>query len=127
MAELNELLEKRASLAKELDGLDGTIKEMTDLPYGWEIDSGHGHMAGGVTLWGSVDDGDGRREQVSICAYSGSQGSGFFIKDHERGTESPHVDREAVKAALRILDIKDAEWKKKMDEDRAERERKRGV
>lgn len=111
--ELQEKLDKRKALAAELEALDADIRESTMLPYGWSIDPGTGHMAGGVTLWGSAIDGEGgSEEEVSICVYGGSQGAGFFIRDHDRGTTSPHVDPEAVKAALRILDLKNKALRK---------------
>ena len=107
MPTLDEMVAQRKRLRDELAAVDEQIREHTDLPEGWEIDPGNGLMAGGVTLHhpGSYDG-----DAVSICVYGGAQGSGFFIKDE--GDTSAHVDPEAVRAALRIYDLKEAARRK---------------
>lgn len=102
---LAELLERKAELDRETQALDEQIRTLTELPDGWYIEPGMGLMAGGVTLCGTSDH-SGQEIQVSICVYGGSQGSGFFIRDHDRGVTSPHVDPEAVKAAFRVFRLK---------------------
>ena len=106
MSTLDEMIARRKRLQEELAAVDERIRNHTNLPDGWEIDPGNGLMAGGVTLHG-MEDG----VCVSICAYGGTQGSGFFIRDE--GNASVHVDPEAVRAALRIYDWKEAARKEK--------------
>lgn len=108
MSTLDEMVARRKRLRDELAAVDEEIREHTDLPEGWEIDPGNGLMAGGVTLHRRASyDGDA----ASICVYGGSQGSGFFIRDDH--DTSIHVEPEAVRAALRIYDLKEAARKKK--------------
>lgn len=112
---LNETIAKREKLSQEIDKLNEKIKEMTDLPDEWEVDPGHHElMAGGVALHGHCCASEREDESVSISISNGGQyGAVFYIRDNHRGTCSPWIDPEAVRAGLRIYDMIEKEKKEK--------------
>ena len=123
MSKLDDLLKQHADATRTLSEVNRELREATGLPHGWSIDTTGGPMAGGVALYGpNCDHNREEEDRVTISVSSGSQyGKVFSIWDHERGTSSVWVDPEAVRAAMRIYDMREAEDKEARDKKRAGR------
>ena len=97
--QLQMLLDRKRVLDIERAQIERSLREQLGLPCGWYIDQSA--SAADVTLLGS-DDGD--EIAIHIRASNGGDDR-FFIIDSD-GDEGQRVDPEAVRAALRVYDLR---------------------
>lgn len=103
------LLARITKLSADLRRAEAELAARLALPEGWRVCASD-MMAGGVTLVGTVEGGDGTDDEpVYVCVYSSMQYGverGFFIE--RDGRRSVTVPVEAVLAGDRLLSERNA-------------------